>query len=367
MAVTKVARDGINSPALIGSNLIINGAMKVAQRGASFAAPADGAYLLDRFSWKNYVTTPVVTITQDKTSDIFTAHGFDTCMKIDVTTADGTVDSANMTGLMYTMEGQDLQHWKHGSANSESLTLSFWFRSPKSGTHCVALHDLDHNLANIMEFEVASADTAEFISVIFAPKTSGTVIPNDTTHGASIVWPMIAGASYLHDDNVGGWAGDAGEKYISSNGQNLLDNTANNIYITGVQLEVGSIATDFAHEDYGTTLARCQRYAYVVDGDPANGTYLARGHALSATVTLGETNFPVTMRATPTLTASATEWEVADAVNSASAVTVIGLGSGTSIYSAVVSGTVGSGLTQYRPYGIRAETTGSKAIFSAEL
>ena len=364
MAVTKVTRDGINSPALIGNNLIINGEMKVAQRGVSFAAPADAAYLLDRFSWKNYVTTPVVTITQDKTSDIFTAHGFDTCMKIDVTTADGTVDSANMTGLMYTMEGQDLQHWKHGSANSESLTLSFWFRSPKSGTHCVALHDIDHNMANIMEFEVAVADTAEFISVTFVPKTSGTVIANDTSQGARIVWPMIAGSSYLHDDNVGGWAGDAGEKYISSNGQNLLDNTANNIYITGVQLEVGSIATDFAHESYGTTLAKCQRYFRRLLS--TTNTPIYTGYTGSTTVAYFPVGFDPVMRAAPTFAVSNVAAFTVDMVGASRDTTNLAIIKATN-WGARLDATVASGLTAGQGVHLSFDASGKTLSYSAEL
>jgi hypothetical protein len=347
-------------------NVVINGSMKVSQRGTSFAAPADAAYLMDRFSWKNYVTTPVVTITQDTTSNIFTAYGFDTCMKIDVTTADGTVDGTNLTCLMYTMEGQDLQHWKHGSANSESLTLSFWFRSPKSGTHCVALHDLDHNMANIMEFEVASADTAEFISVTFVPKTSGTVIANDTTQGARIVWPMIAGSSYLDDSNVGGWSGNAGEKYISSNGQNLLDNVANNIYITGVQLEVGSIATDFAHEDYGTTLARCQRYLHYHTRASSVDHIFAVGKVNSTTVAEFVMLHPVTMRAAPTMSISAVDdFGIRHANTTTTTTNLVNLVSGPN--AACVSATVSSGLTAGQGALLYQGSDGDFIQWSAEL
>jgi len=362
MAVTKVATDGIDSSALIGSNLIINGAMTVAQRPTQTGQGNESAHSAVDILSVLAIGTPQARVTTSQDTSVPTGEGFGYSLKVDTTTAEGAVAAGEVHGVYLEIEAQFLQHLRYGNADAKELILQFWISSPKSGTHCVGLHQVDGSRSYVREFTVTSADTWEAIEVTFPGDTGGT-INNDSGGGLRVSWPQIAGSNWQVSADA--WA--SGFDVATSNQQNLLDNVANNFYLTGVQLEVGSVATDFVHEEYGTTLARCQRYAYVVDGDPANGTYLARGHALSSTVTLGETNFPVTMRGTPTLIASATEWEVADAVNSASAVTVIGLGSGTSIYSAVVSGTVGSGLTQYRPYGIRAETTGSKAIFSAEL
>jgi mannose/fructose-specific phosphotransferase system component IIA len=143
-------------------------------------------------------------------------------------------------------------------------------RSPKTGTHCVYLST--QNTRNIVkEFTVASADTWEKHTVSFIADTSGGTVSNAATEFLRVGWPIIAGTTY--QGTADAWT--ASNIFATSNQQNLADNTANNIDITGVQLEVGSVATDFEHEDYGTTLAKCQRYFWnVSDANPAHAYFL---------------------------------------------------------------------------------------------
>jgi hypothetical protein len=141
---------------------------------------------------------------------------------------------------------------------------------------------------------VASADTWEHFKITIPGDTGGT-INNDTGAGLSINFPLVCGSTYQNTKDT--WA--AGEDYGSGSVQNLLDNTANNIYITGVQLEVGSVATDFAHEDIGTTLQKCLRYFW----DPLQGggdTAAFNGMQLSTTRVQAVIQYPVRMRAAPT-------------------------------------------------------------------
>jgi len=275
-----------------GKNLIQNGNFTVAQRG-TVTSPASGAYLTDR--WKNWQTTGgAVTVTKD-TSGVFAAFGTDTAMKIDVTTAESSVASGDRFVVAQPIEAQNLQHLKYGLAGAEAITVSFCFRSPKSGTHYVAIYQADGDRYIWRPFTVASADTAEQFSLTFAADTCGT-INNDTGIGLFLYFPLMAGSSFeAGSDNT--WA--SGEKYGAATIQNLLDNTANNIYIGLVQLEVGA-ATDFEFEDYETTDRICKRY--FERWSFAANKYHAIGQAYATTGGIAVLYCQVVKRAAPTIT-----------------------------------------------------------------
>ena len=222
--------------------------------------------------------------------------GFPNFIRYDVTTAEAAVGALEYTAIQHRIEGNNVKHLKFGTASAVSLTLSFWMRSPKTGTHCVALSTNSSVLVQNQEFTVAVADTWEEHTVTFTPETSGG-ISETTTEGLRLIFPIICGSSY--QGAAGTWSGSFFA--ATSNQQNLADNTANNIDITGVQLEVGSVATDFEHEDIGTTLAKCQRYLISV-GDNAYGPALAFGPASAASATVFDVTVqhPVYMRASPT-------------------------------------------------------------------
>jgi hypothetical protein len=246
---TEVWRYGSNPTT--AKNLIINGAMTVAQRGTSFAAQGtnNATYTLDRWAnyWHQGTEQGEFTVSQD--TDVPTGYkGFS--MKLDCTTAEASVSADEAEyGATQPIEAQNLQQLAYGAASAKSITLSFWVKSPKSGTHCVSFYQADGNRTYIAEYTVASADTWEKISVVVPGDTSGT-INNDNGEGLRVSFPMFAGANRV--TTAGSWT--AGSYYASSNQQNLLDNTANNFYLFNVQLEVGSVATDFEHEDMGRRL-----------------------------------------------------------------------------------------------------------------
>ena len=257
MAISTIGASALDSGvAQLGKNLIINGAMTVAQRGTSFTGLGTAAaYTLDR--WKldiNGSPEARVTITQD--TDVPSGQGFASSLKIDVTTAETSVAAGETFHVFQNIEAQNLQLLAYNTASAKTMALSFWFKSPKSGTHCVTIDNQDGGSTYIREFTVASADTWEKHSVTF-PGDTAAGINNDNGTGLTLIFPLINGTTYQGTANT--WTG-SGTQWSTSNQQNLLDNTANNIYIAGVQLEVGSVATDFEHENYGTTLAKCQRY-----------------------------------------------------------------------------------------------------------
>jgi len=267
-------------------NLLINGGMTVAQRASKAVdtnadrAPTDMWLVMLNASAGRF------TLTQDSTTGAAVPLGHGYSLKADCTTAEGSLAASDVITIRNNIEAKNIQHLRWGEASAKDVTLSFWMSSPKSGTHCVTLNQPDSSARHyISEFTVASADTWEHFKITIPGDTGGT-INNDTGAGLSINFPLVCGSTFQNTKDT--WA--AGEDYGTSSVQNLLDNTSNNVYITGVQLEVGSVATDFAHEDYGTTLNKCKRYYQIIlagpnvrsspyTGDPAEMIYQVSGTA----------------------------------------------------------------------------------------
>jgi len=336
-------------------NLVVNGNFTVSQRGTSFADPANNAYTMDRWTGFRDSTSAAYTVTQD-TSGVFAAFGTDTALKVDVTTADTSIASDMRCNIETRLEAQNLQHLNWGNAAAKDLTLSFCFRSPKSGTHVVVLYAQDGTRHQAQTFTVASADTAEYFSLTFAGDTGGT-INNDTGAGMFVYFPLCVGSSEA-DGTIGSWA--AGQKYSASGAQNLLDDAANNIYIGLVQLEVGSVATDFAHEDIGTTIAKCQRY--YVKWTTAGEVSLSGACRGTSTGLVGGLDLPVTMRSAPTMT-----WGTFNTIDS-SASGVDGTLSTNVAGTRSVSAAVGSGSGYTDGNGLYCELKSGQTLqASAEL
>lgn len=291
---------------LRGRNTIINGAMNVKQRGASFTGVGASAteYTLDR--WLVYTSGAPqarATVTQE-TTGVF--GGFGNSAKIDCTTVEAAVAATELWSWQQRIEAQDLQFLRYGNAAAKTLSLTFQIKSPKSGTHCVALYQPDGARSFVREFTVAAANTAEEITVTFPGDASGT-INNDTGEGLRLTWPLVAGANFQVAADA--WA--AGEDYATSNQQNLLDNVANNFEITGIQLELGFVSTPFERRSFGQELALCNRYYYKTfpqatapaQNAGVTGAYaFGQGAAGAVNFAYPSSVFPVVMRAAPTMT-----------------------------------------------------------------
>jgi hypothetical protein len=345
-------------------NSVINGNMLIAQRGDTTAmGSANGATYggPDRFCVA-VQTSPQGrgTVTQDST--VLAGSGQSKSYKFDCTTAESAVAAGEEIAIQYRFEGQDIQHWMYAQTNAVTLTLSFDFRSPKSGTHCVGFYALDDNEHYLVEFTVASADTFEHFDITVALATSGTDIPSDATEGFRITWPLVCGSTF--HGTAGSWAN--GEKYCTSNQQNLLDNTANNIYLSGVQLEVGSVATDFAHEDIGTTLVKCQRYYFDWTATIANEIY-GTGQNDNTTQCIWSFNYPTTMRAAPTFDSSAAATFVLAGKGAAIVCSAVG-SDRLNINNCRIVHSVSSGLTAGECYNIQRDASDATYLtFNAEL
>ena len=276
-------------------NLIINGDMRIAQRGTSVTGVTGGNnFVADRFMWQ-VGTAGTWTLTQD--TDVPTGQGFANSMKLACTTANASLSAGSYGLFLQRIEGLMLQHLKKGTSSAEKLTVSFWIKSNKTGTLQSNLRDVDNTRLIGKEFTISVADTWEKKTITFDGDTSGAF---DNDNGLSVQWEIwfVAGSDYSGSGSVPtAWeALDNTDRYANPT-INLADSTSNYINITGVQLEVGTEATPFEHRPYDMELQRCQRYFFQPPNAYTDVTgFNYGGGAYSAVF------FPTTMRATPFVT-----------------------------------------------------------------
>ena len=285
--------------------LIINGDMVVAQRGTSTASITGGAfYTVDRFETANsgaFIGTWTQTQESLSSGSPFT-DGFAKSLKMDCTTANGSPTANSQCRLDYKFEGQDLQLLKHGTANAEKTTLSFWIKATKTGTNIVKMYKPDADRSCSIAYTVSSSDTWEYKVLNFPADTSGTVIANDNTAGIQMSFGIAMGSSYTSGTLATAWAADASAN--SFVGQvNNADSTSNNWEITGVQLEVGEFTSTtlppFQHESFADNLLRCQRYHLTYA--EGNGKMIGVAASYNTSEVVLMHNFPTSMRTAPTL------------------------------------------------------------------
>ena len=332
-------------------NRIINGDMRIAQRGTSFTiSDSTATYTVDR--WRIFENTDgAFTLSQDTT----VPAGFTNSLKVLVTTADASVTSTQLAYVSQFIEGFNVSDFEWGTANAKTVTLSFWVRSSVTGTFGGGLINVDNNRSYPFNYSISAADTWEQKTITVAGDTTGTWGAGSGV-GLRLMFSMGCGTNFQGTANQWNAAED-----ITVTGETQLVNTLNATwYVTGVQLEVGSVATPFERRPYGTELALCQRYFQV--------TSVA---VIFAATTNGTTQIdnigvpiPVAMRATPTVSSSNYNAWVAASGNVASSGATMTLTYSTG--STIAKGTVGGfvGLTDDRIANILV----NPAInFSAEL
>jgi len=282
-------------------NLIINGAMQVAQRGTSFTSVTASAYHLDRFQYNLNGTVGAATVTQNTVTDL---AGFTKSLKVDCTTADASLAASDRLTLRYAFEGQDLQQVAKGTSSAKQLTLSFYIKATKTGTQIVELFDHDNTRHCAKSVTISQSNTWEKKTITYPADTTG-ALDNDNANSISIFFGIACGTDFTSGTLATAWAANTNaNRFVGQ--VNHFDNTANNFEITGVQLEVGSTATDFEHRSFGQDLALSQRYYYRWTAGVTN-RYLWQGQSYSTTSCFGIIkDFPVTMRAVPTSTISGT-------------------------------------------------------------
>ena len=302
----KLADDAIQTENVASSvnlgrrNLIINGAMQVAQRGTSetgVGAVIKYANAPDRvkFVSLNSAGTHVYTISQSTTTPNDFSHSY----KLDCTTADTSLASNVAVFLsMSPMEGQNLQHLAYGTSDAKSMTVSFHVRSNKTGTYVIELYSPDTTKHIAKTYTINSADTWEKKTMTFVGDTAS-ALDNDNARSLELLFWLGAGSNYNSGTLPSTWATLVNANRCVGQTVNLADNTANELFITGVQMEVGEQATPFEHLSFGDELRMCRRYYAGNDG------YMPL-HPINTDNTGGyrrmTREFDTPMRAAPTIT-----------------------------------------------------------------
>ena len=275
-----------------GSNVIINGAFQISQRGTSTTG---GGFLVDRFEL-NINNTDNIAITQSQDSS--GPSGFANSWKILATTAESAVAADERVRFRQNIEGQNLQQFAFGTSAAKSMTLSFYVKSNKTGTYAVNLEQDDASRVIGSTYTISSADTWEFKTITVGGDTSGT-INDDNGAGLVVSWYLLAGSNYTATDNTS-YGASADGKQAYGHSTTWGQGTNDNFFITGVQLELGEQATPFEHRSFADELARCQRYYWQL----STGVH---GNYPSWAATGYNTNqcninlpFPVPMRTVPT-------------------------------------------------------------------
>jgi len=242
----------------VGKNLIINGAMQIAQRGTSASiSNGNSTYnTVDRFT--NYVVDSTSTVVATVSQSTDAPDGFSNSYKWQTTTS-GTLPSSGYCGVQQFIEAQTVQHLAYGTSSAKKVTLSFWVKSSVTGTYAVSVYQDDANRITGSTYTINTANTWEKKTVTFDGDTSGT-INNDNGEGFRCIFHTGAGSDLTSTDNTS-WGAYSGGKWAYGHAQNGVIATTNATWqITGVQLEVGESATEFEHRPYGTELQLCQRY-----------------------------------------------------------------------------------------------------------
>jgi len=346
------------SSAPVGRNLIINGDMRIAQRGTSATGLTSyGYYTIDRM-FANF-SLGAWTMSQD--TDVPTGQGFANSLKANCTTS-ASLSASSQVGIETRIEGQNLQQLSYGTANAKTTTFSFWVKSNKTGTYTTECFILDDTRSISNTFTISSANTWEKKTITIVGDTVG-VIDNDNGLGMLLKIWLSAGSDWTSGTLNTSWSTRTNANVVSSSNVNLADSTSNYINITGVQLETGTTATDFENLQYTTQLQLCQRYCYVLGGETSY-QWLSTGPSQAPNYMTGFVFPPVTMRAGPTLSYGTLSHYRAWHSNSWGEAASISLNqSGASSIGVDVQKT---GLTGTCALGMN-NSTASKLIFSAEL
>jgi hypothetical protein len=238
----------------VNRNLIINGAMQVAQRSTSETNPGGGYNVIDRFRISQN-GGGLGNFTEAQVADAPSGSGLTNSLKF---TKSGSTSIASGTTAFFqqNIEGQNLQHLKYGTSSALPVTASFYVKSSLTGTFGINLEQNGNSRHNVQTYTISSANTWELKSVTFVGDTAS-ALANDNTNELSLRFVMGAGSNF-QTSSTNTWA--AGDKHTTSSQVQLVETDGATFFLTGVQLEVGQNPTEFEHEPFERTLAKCQRY-----------------------------------------------------------------------------------------------------------
>jgi hypothetical protein len=354
-----------------GKNKVINGQMQIAQRGTSISGITAAAYSLDR--WE---ITPenIGTFTASQDTQVPTGAGFGNSLKLACTTADAAPAAGDRLRIIQRIEGNNVQDFAYGSASAKTVTLSFWVRSSKTGTYILEFwtRQSASNKNICVAYTISAANTWQQVKITIAGDTATEII-NGTGAGFDLYWWLAAGSNYTSGTLSTTWGTP-----VTANravGQvNFADSNTAEFYLTGVQFEIGAVATPFTNAG-GTIqgeLAACQRYYFRNANGASTGVFASGGAAFSTTQGIVPVVMPVPMRVTPTTldtSGTASNYRLYNgSINTAlNAVPTIGAGDSTANV-VMLNVSVASGLTAGSNFQLSANSSTTAFLgFGAEL
>ena len=315
MAITKIPAAGF-SDAVNFRNIIINGDMSIAQRATSATSLGHANYkTVDR--WSQNLTLSSAVFTGEQSTDA--PSGFNYSYKISCTTAEASLSASSRLMPYYRVEDSNLGYLKFGSSSAVDLTMSFHIKSNKTGTYQINLWH--NNVSGFISgtYTISSANTWEKKTIVFKGD-QGTAMGNDAGVGLQLEFVLAGGSNYTGGTFVPNttttYPSYVANTRAANQGVNLADSTSNTWQITGLQLEVGSTASDFEFLPVDVNLQRCQRYYNNYGGNNPRSFSFDGQYAAGAGNGVGDSyTFNVPMRAAPTASFSYTDLTNASGVS----------------------------------------------------
>jgi len=345
-------------------NRIINGDMRIDQRnGGASVTPTTSAYTLDR--WQVVLTQASKVSVQQNAGSVTPPTGFSNYLGI-TSLAATSVGASDFFFVQQIVEGFNTSDFAFGSASAATVTLSFWVRSSLTGTFGGALYGASGTRSYAFTYTISAANTWEQKTVTIAGSTSGTWLTNNGG-GIQVIFGLGVGSSF--SQTAGSWQNTGN---ISATGAtSVVGTNGATFYITGVQLEAGSVASPFERRDYGRELMMCQRYYYIIRASQGSSTYTkyGQGYATSATNFVCQINCPVTMRSSPTTLDYSTTYTFYNVYDGFGDIVATGFSFDQAAPTLTsINMSAASGLTQGRPGALQARNTTSGYIgLGAEL
>ena len=273
-------------------NIAINGDMAISQRATStteVGATSSHYPTLDRFLYQAN-TSGRATVSQAAITDL---AGFRFAQKIDVTTADTSIAAGEYFIINQMIEGFDVQRLQYGTSDAKRVTVSFYVKGTAKTYACEILTSAN---GTSQTFNVTTSWNR--VSLTFPANTGDTVNQDNTNEFQLSIW-LHAGSTYTGGTMSGAWGSTAANRAAGIG--SIFSSTDNELFITGLQIETGDVATPFEYETYETNLSRCQRYLQKWLADTGNDSFGA-GHFWSDTTFIAEYHLQNTMRSPPALT-----------------------------------------------------------------
>ena len=361
-SATRLDTIGASSGALSNKNVVINGAMNVAQRATSATGvgASTGYFTCDRWKYYTSATAGRVTLTQDSSGP----SGFANSFKIATTTADTSIAASEQVMIQQRIEGQNLQHFKKGTSDALPWTLSFYVKGNASATYVAELMDSDNSDRHVNKQFTVGTDWSRVV-IEFPADTTG-VLDDDSNVSIDLQIILHSGSTFTSGTLQETW-GALNQANRAVGISSILDSTDRTFFITGVQLEAGSV-TDFEHEPVGVTLNKCRRYYNQV----LKGAWGVASAAGSPVFHFFNT---VEMRAAPSFSLTVNKVAMGDMISTGFNLTGASISAGTHNTSQVsvwtfTASSFSSTMTDYRPLLLESISGGSfngEVQISAEL